>query len=122
VEKRYYRCRSLAQRSARAIVAGIKTRVPEAPFQKSCYAFARLEKHGASQSSKRWIVNSNCTLCGLCESQCPSANISIQDGKHVFGEKCLLCLRGWWNCPVRAIDHKFLHPFLLKEPYTLPED
>jgi flavodoxin/ferredoxin len=120
VDKRYYQSLELVKRSAGEILAGIKHRVPEAPLAAACYAFAGLEKHGAAQASKRWQVNEDCNLCGLCAKQCPTENIRIEEGKITFGDSCLLCLRCWWNCPQRAISHSFLKPFFLKEPYQLP--
>lgn len=121
VDKRYYRSRELAVQSASEIISGVRVRVPEAPLRTACYAFAALEKYGARQSSARWTVNADCTLCGLCAAQCPTGNITIEQGKLVFSEKCLICLRCWWNCPTRALSHKSLRLFFLKAPYKLPE-
>jgi len=121
VDTRYYQSRDLAILSAGEILDGIIKRQPEAPFKAACYAFAALEKHGARQSSRRWKVSPSCNLCGLCASQCPTQNISIQDGKLEFSDKCLLCLRCWWHCPTRAISHKMLRPFFLRAPYKLPK-
>jgi ferredoxin len=90
------------------------------------YALARfvgnlnkLETKGLKKMSGMWAVNSACTQCGLCAQNCPTANISILDGKISFGESCVMCLRCWWNCPVRALSHKMANPFLLKETYKL---
>ena len=121
VSRRYNNCRELAIQSALEIISGMKRRVPEASFRAACYSFAALEKRGAEQSSKHWTVNADCTLCGLCAAQCPTANISIEAGKLVFSNQCLLCLRCWWNCPTRALSHRILGPFFLKKPYKLPQ-
>ncbi len=118
---RYNRCSALAAVTAQDILSGRKHRIREAPMVGLCYAFSRLEKHGAKQSSARWYATGDCNLCGLCAAKCPAENIRIEEGKLVFGDKCLLCLRCWWICPQRAISHKFLRFAFLKEPYELPE-
>lgn len=118
---RYNKCSALVSLSTLDILSGNRHRIREAPLVDLCYAFARLEKYGARQSSRRWYANAKCNLCGLCVSQCPAQNIRIEDGKLVFADKCLLCLRCWWICPRRAISHKLLGFAFLKEPYSLPD-
>lgn len=120
VEKRYQSCRELAICSCEEILSETPHRIPEAPLRELCYAFARMEKHGAKQATRRWTVNADCTLCELCVRECPTENIKIVEGQFEFSNKCLLCLRCWWNCPTRAISHSFLKPFFLKQPYQLP--
>lgn len=121
VEKRYEKCIVLARQSASEILAGIRNKIADPPLRGLLYAFAGLEKYGAVQSSKHWKVNSDCTSCGLCAKQCPTQNITLENGSIRFADDCLLCLRCWWNCPVRAISHSFLKPFFLREPYQLPD-
>jgi ferredoxin len=122
VNKRYFKARALAIKTAAEILGGVNSRLADPMIRNLLYRFAALEKHGAQQSSKRWIVSSACTLCGICVENCPTENIHIEEGKLLFDDKCLLCLRCWWNCPARAISHTFLKPFFLKEPYILPND
>jgi len=121
IAKRYQQCQQLVKESISEILSGIKRLLPDPSLSSLCYQFAALEKHGAKQSSRRWTVNQNCNQCGLCVAQCPAANIHMEEGKLIFEDKCLLCLRCWWICPQRAISHSFLKPFFLKEPYCLPE-
>jgi len=121
VERYYSAAKELAAQSAHEILAGIRKRSPDTCLPGLCSSFARMEKHGSGKASKHWTVSMNCNLCGLCVAQCPRANIRIEDGKTVFGDNCLLCLRCWWNCPQRALSHRILKPFLLKEPSKLPE-
>lgn len=120
VLKRFNNCLALAEQSVAEICAGYRRVLPESPLRDACYAFAALEKHGAGKASKRWKVNDTCISCGLCSRNCPTANITMPEGKPQFDDKCLLCLRCWWHCPTRAIGHSIFNPFFLKAPYKLP--
>ncbi len=121
VAKRCAKAKDLAKQSVQDILRGIKKRTPDTSLPGLCYGFARMEKHGARQSSRRWFASDKCTLCGLCAAQCPSENIRIEEGRLVFGDSCLLCLRCSWICPHGALSHKIMGPFLLKRKFTLPD-
>jgi ferredoxin/flavodoxin len=120
VNSRYFKACTLAKQSAKEIVDEIRIVLPDPALRKLLYRFGDWEKLGATKLSSKWAVNSACTLCRICATGCPTKNIEIQDGKLLFKDSCILCLRCWWNCPSRAISHKILKPFLLKEPYKLP--
>lgn len=44
-----------------------------------------------------------CIGCGTCKSDCPTANISIKDGKAVHGKWCLECGHCTAVCPQKAV-------------------
>lgn len=48
-------------------------------------------------------VNTDCTGCGVCGKVCPTDNIHIENGKPIFGERCISCLGCVQNCPFAAI-------------------
>jgi len=52
-------------------------------------------------------INDKCVDCGWCEKMCPRDNIRIIDGKHIFGNDCVICLRCVYGCPQRAIEPGF---------------
>ncbi len=81
----------------------------------------RLECHGLPRMSKRWKASSACIRCGKCVKLCPTGNISLSEDGIQFSDKCVFCLRCWWNCPTQALENPFVKPFLLKEKYTLSE-
>lgn len=58
-----------------------------------------------SKQAQRYIVNQDCTKCGVCAKVCPSGNITVQD-KVVFGDKCEGCLGCVHLCPQNAIHMK----------------
>ena len=47
-----------------------------------------------------------CVKCGKCVSVCPADNISLNDGKIVFSNKCVACLGCYHRCPQKAIVYK----------------
>lgn len=47
-----------------------------------------------------------CIKCGKCVSVCPVGNISLNDGKIVFSNKCVACLGCYHRCPQKAIVYK----------------
>lgn len=62
-----------------------------------------------SRSSFR--VTDRCTGCGLCYRMCPEGNITMEEGKPIFGDRCAGCLGCYHRCPSRAIEfNKRVHP------------
>ncbi|CAL6062971.1 4Fe-4S_ferredoxin iron-sulfur binding domain protein [Hexamita inflata] len=57
------------------------------------------------QVKDHFIVQDSCVGCGSCVENCPSAIISLKDGKAVFTEhdKCIGCYSCFQKCPVNAI-------------------
>ena len=63
---------------------------------------------GAAMSPKqaqRYIVNNNCTQCGICAKVCPTKNITVTD-RVIFGDNCDWCLGCLHLCPKNAIHMK----------------
>jgi iron-sulfur protein len=53
--------------------------------------------------SKKLKISDSCIGCGLCASNCPMGNLSIQNGKAVNFGKCAMCYRCISTCPKKAI-------------------
>ncbi|CAL6096560.1 4Fe-4S_ferredoxin iron-sulfur binding domain protein [Hexamita inflata] len=53
----------------------------------------------------KFQIENNCVGCGTCVENCPSAIISLKDGKAVFTEqdKCVGCYACFQKCPVHAV-------------------
>lgn len=49
-------------------------------------------------------VNDKCVDCGWCEKMCPQNNIKIIDGRHIFGNDCVICMGCIYGCPQKAIE------------------
>ena len=63
----------------------------------------RILRRNTAQS---YIVNENCTLCGICAKVCPANNITVMDKVH-FANCCEVCYACLHNCPQNAIHMKF---------------
>ena len=46
-----------------------------------------------------------CIGCGKCESLCPLNNITLRDGKPVWGKDCTHCMACIAYCPTEAIEY-----------------
>lgn len=56
-------------------------------------------------SAKGFHVSDACISCGSCERVCPLGNVSLQNGKPVWGTKCTHCMGCISVCPQKAIDY-----------------
>ena len=52
--------------------------------------------------AQSYIVNDDCTRCGICAKVCPANNITVQD-KVVFSNHCEVCYACLHNCPQNAL-------------------
>ena len=46
-----------------------------------------------------------CIGCGKCDKLCPLNNITLKDGKPVWGDACTHCMACIGNCPTEAIEY-----------------
>jgi ferredoxin len=52
-----------------------------------------------------YVISSDCTMCGACESACPVEAISAGDGKYVIDAgSCTDCGACEATCPMSAIS------------------
>lgn len=77
------------------------------------------ESIGARIFGRQLKVNDKCVDCGWCEKMCPRDNIKIADGRHSFGNDCVLCLRCVYGCPQRAIEPGLGKFLILPEGFNL---
>ena len=54
---------------------------------------------------KAFRVTGTCTGCGKCTKLCPLNNISIKDGRPVWGGSCTHCMACICHCPMEAIEY-----------------
>ena len=62
-------------------------------------------KTGPDKKDKNMSVDDSCILCGLCQSICPSNNITMGEKKAIIGDGCLHCYACYNNCPKEAIKY-----------------
>ena len=56
-------------------------------------------------SAKKFRVTDACVSCGLCERVCPLGNITLRDGRPVWGDRCTHCVACISRCPKGAIEY-----------------
>ena len=52
------------------------------------------------------IKETKCVSCGKCVELCPLNNITLIDGKPVWGNHCTHCMACLHRCPTEAIEYK----------------
>ena len=52
-----------------------------------------------------FAVSSACIGCGQCAKRCPMNNVTLKDGKPVWGRNCTHCMACICYCPKEAIEY-----------------
>lgn len=82
-------------------------------------AALRIQQWGGRFNGKRYKVDEKkCIRCNLCVDNCPTKNISVKDGKFVFGKNCLMCMRCAFECPKAAIKIGLFEKWKVNGRYT----
>lgn len=70
---------------------------------------------------QRFVVSDACTGCGICMRTCPMYNISMKDGKPLWGNNCAMCLACYHRCPAHAVmyGHTTRHKGQYRGPETI---
>lgn len=55
--------------------------------------------------AKPFYATDACIGCGKCEKACVLNNISVKDGKPVWGDACTHCMACICGCPTEAIEY-----------------
>ena len=121
VERMVEDTRQRVEASVSEILDGVRVLLPDTPVRRFASMLNIVQSYGCRQASSSWQVSEACTMCGKCARECPTGNISIQDGRLVFDGSCVLCLRCWWNCPVKALSHPRMGWSFNKKGFILPE-
>lgn len=56
-------------------------------------------------SAKGFTATEQCTGCGKCEARCPLNNVTLTDGKPLWGNNCTHCMACIAGCPAEAIKY-----------------
>ncbi len=54
---------------------------------------------------KKFYAKETCIACGKCVKDCMLNNVTMKDGKSVWGKNCTHCMACIGKCPVRAIEY-----------------
>lgn len=52
-----------------------------------------------------FTVSDTCIGCGQCAKRCPMNNVTLKDGKPVWGKNCTHCMACICYCPKEAIEY-----------------
>lgn len=55
--------------------------------------------------SKRFYATDRCVGCGKCAQLCPFGNITLKQGKPVWGPRCTHCMACLCLCPQEAVEY-----------------
>lgn len=114
-----------AEKKAAAVARVIRTQQPFTPVKinalghlTSGFVNDFFYKHIIS--AKKFYVTDGCISCGKCVTGCMLNNITLKDGKPVWGTECTHCMACICKCPVEAIEYG-KHSKGLRR-YTCPKD
>ena len=66
-------------------------------LNEGCYRF--------SMRAEKFYATDACISCGKCAQECVLNNITLKDGKPVWGNHCTHCMACICKCPVEAIEY-----------------
>lgn len=89
------------------------------PFSRIVSSVLRIEWLYAKLQGPTMRAGNSCTGCGLCARRCPMGNITVVNGRPVFGRNCSLCVRCSFSCPVDAISIGLLNGWRVSGPYEV---
>ena len=91
-------------------IAAIQANQPFAPTRNNLYD--RFMSGPVNPIFYRFFVKANaftvsdaCISCGQCAKRCPMNNVTLKDGKPVWGKACTHCMACICYCPVSAIEY-----------------
>ena len=92
------------------VIASIQSNQPFAPTRNNLYD--RFMSGPVNPIFYKFFVKANaftvssaCIGCGQCAKRCPMNNVTLKDGKPVWGRNCTHCMACICYCPVSAIEY-----------------
>ena len=78
----------------------------------------RVEHWGGRLIGRGYKVTDKCIKCQKCVRECPTHNITFENGKLKFGKNCLICTRCSFHCPANAIKIGILEGWKVNGVYN----
>ena len=99
-----------AEPSIDRAIAAIQSNQSFAPTRNNLYD--RFMSGPVNLSVYKFLVNADaltvsdaCIGCGQCAKRCPMNNVTLEDGKPIWGKACTHCMACICYCPVSAIEY-----------------
>ena len=70
--------------------------------------------------AKRFRTTDACIGCGKCAALCPLGNVTLENGRPVWGDRCTHCMACLCGCPQEAVEYG--KATVGKRRYWCPED
>lgn len=103
---------------AEEMLRGKITALPKGPGKRAVSFLFRIEHPAMRLIGKGFRATEACTGCGLCARRCPQKNITMANGKPVFGKNCVGCVRCSFHCPADAIRIGILNGWRVNGKYS----
>ena len=92
------------------VIASIQSNQPFAPTRNNLYdrfmsGPVNLIFYKFFVNADAFTVSDACISCGQCAKRCPMNNVTLKDGKPVWGKACTHCMACICYCPVSAIEY-----------------
>lgn len=68
------------------------------------------------------VDNKKCVKCMKCINNCPTKNISFENGKFRFNSNCTMCTACSFNCPTNAISIGILNSWKVNGKYSFDSE
>lgn len=108
-------------KDAEEMLSGGGSRKKVNPFKRAVAFTLRIEHTAMPVLGRRFKPTEKCIGCGACAKLCPQGNISMKDGKPVFGKTCVGCMACAFSCPEDALKISLLNGWRVNGKYTFSE-
>lgn len=101
-----------------AMLQGTRKKLKKGIFKRAFSAFMRIEHVAMPILGRFFKTTEDCISCGKCAAVCPMKNITMVNGKPVFGKECIGCTRCSFGCPADAIKIGILNGWRVNGAYS----
>ena len=109
--------------AAKRIANGEETPIAAPLSAKIVSALCRIEHWFYPRNGRLFRVDAKkCVRCQKCVKNCPTKNITFENGRFRFGKNCIGCVRCSFNCPTGAIKIGLIDFMRVNGPYDFTRD
>lgn len=109
--------------AARKIAAGEEAPIAAPLSAKIVSGLCRIEHWFYPKNGRLFRVDpKKCVRCQKCVKNCPTKNITFENGRFRFGKNCIGCVRCSFNCPTGAIGIGLIDFMRVNGPYDFTRD